>query len=81
MSCENYDEKITIVKNENPAVTYLAWIYIGINLFFSIILALYVLKTVFNPPSFMGKIGNFLLYFIFFPIYMIKYIFECQHKN
>jgi len=81
MSYENYDEKIIIVEPQKPALTYLAWIYIGINLFFSIILALYVFKTVFNPPSLMGKIGNVFLYLIFFPIYMIKYIFECQRKN
>jgi hypothetical protein len=73
----NYDE-YTI---EDPVVTCLKQVYIGINIFFSIVLALYIFKTAFNSPSILGKLSNFLLYIFFFPIYMVKYIFECQRKN
>jgi hypothetical protein len=75
----NYDEEVII--REDPAVACLKLVYLCINIFFSVILAFYILKTVFNPPSMLEKLQNLILYIFFFPIYMIKYLFECQHKN
>lgn len=53
-----------------------------INVIVCLLLMLYILFTsVVNGANWKSKIGNFLLALFFLPIYVLKYMWQCQHDT